>query len=215
LAGHDPAPQSREKVRSRKALERLLDPLCLNDPRALAATLIDQFGSLPLLLAAPPARQLRATGDPRAVALLQAVRHALLQVTRADLDTRPVFPDSRALRDYLMAHLADEPNEHVRVLYLTAHDRLIHAELHSSGTPSTTPFCVRTIAARALEVGAMKLIVAHNHPSGRRESSRADIAHTIALEQALDALGIDLVDHLIVTRGGFASVRLAARADAA
>ncbi|HEX4694712.1 JAB domain-containing protein [Sphingomonas sp.] len=168
-----------------------------------------------MLLAAPPARQLRATGDPRAVALLQAVRHALLQVTRADLDTRPVFPDSRALRDYLMAHLADEPNEHVRVLYLTAHDRLIHAELHSSGTPSTTPFCVRTIAARALEVGAMKLIVAHNHPSGRRESSRADIAHTIALEQALDALGIDLVDHLIVTRGGFASVRLAARADAA
>jgi len=167
------------------------------------------------LLAAPPARQLRATGDPRAVALLQAVKQALRDVTRADLDTRPVFPDSRSLRDYLMAHLADEPNEHVRVLYLTAHDRLIHAELHSSGTPSTTPFCVRSIAARALEVGAMKLIVAHNHPSGRRESSRADIAHTIALEQALDALGIHLVDHLIVTRGGFASVRLAARANAA
>jgi DNA repair protein RadC len=177
--------------------------------------LIDEFGSLPLLLAARPGRQLRAAGDPRIVALLQTVKQALRDVTRADLDRRPVLPNSRALRDYLMVHLADEANEHVRILYLNAYDRLIIDELHASGTPSGTPFCIRTIAARALEVGAMSVIVAHNHPSGLRESSRADIAQTIALEAALDALGIVLIDHLIVTRGGLASVRAATQGMAA
>ncbi|THD34803.1 MAG: DNA repair protein RadC [Sphingomonas sp.] len=183
--------------------------------RRIATTLIDEFGSLPLLLAAQPARQLRAAGDPQVVALLQAVKQTVRHVTRADLDERPVLPTSRALRDYLMAHLADEPNEHVRVLYLNGYDRLIVDELHSSGTPTSTPFCVRTIAARALEVGAMNVIVAHNHPSGLRQSSDADIAYTVALEHALDALGITLIDHLIVTRGGLASVRAASRAMAA
>lgn len=163
------------------------------------------------MLAAPPTRQLRAAGDPRVVALLQAVKQALRHVTRMELDGRPLLPTARALSDYLMTHLADEPNEHVRVLFLNAHDRLILDELHSSGTPSTTPFCIRTIAARALEVGAMNVIVAHNHPSGLRESSRADIAQTLALEAALDALGITLIDHLIVTRGGLSSVRAATR----
>ncbi|MBN8815491.1 MAG: JAB domain-containing protein [Sphingomonas sp.] len=158
---------------------------------------------------------MRTTGDPRLVALLQAVRQILRDVTRADLDRRPVLPNSRVLRDYLMVHLADEAVEHVRILYLNAYDRLIADELHASGTPSGTPFCVRTIAARALEVGAMNVIVAHNHPSGLRESSRADIAQTIALEAALDALGITLIDHLIVTRSGLASVRAATRALAA
>lgn len=158
---------------------------------------------------------MRAAGDPRIVALLQAIKAALRHVTRANLDARPVLPTSRALRDYLMAHLADEPIEHVRILYLNAHDRLILDELHSSGTPSSTPFCVRTIAARALEAGAMNVIVAHNHPSGLRQSSRADIAYTVALENALDALGITLIDHLIVTRGGLSSVRAATRAIAA
>lgn len=133
------------------------------------------------------------------------------ETTRTDLDRRPVFRGSRALRDYLMVHLADEANEHVRVLYLNAYDRLIVDELHASGTPSGTPFCIRSIAARALEAGAMAVVVAHNHPSGVRESSRADVAQTIALETALDALGIILIDHLIVTRGGLASVRAASR----
>lgn len=155
---------------------------------------------------------MRAVGNPRIVQLLQAVRQALRHVTRADLDRRPVLANCRMLRDYLMVHLADEPNEHVRILYLNAYDRLIGDELHASGTPSGTPFCVRTIAARALEVGAMNVVVAHNHPSGLRESSRADIAQTIALEAALDALGITLIDHLIVTRSGLASVRAAAQA---
>ncbi|WP_186728975.1 JAB domain-containing protein [Sphingomonas panacisoli] len=185
------------------------------DAARRADTLIEEFGSLPLLLAASPARQLRVAGNAEIVALLQAVKQALRDVTRADLDGRRVLPDARALRDYLMVHLADETNEQVRILYLNANDRLILDELHSSGTPSTTPFCVRTIAARALEVGAMSLIVAHNHPSGLRESSNADIALTIALEAALDALGMTLIDHLIVTRGGLSSVRAATKGLAA
>ncbi len=155
---------------------------------------------------------MRAAGDQRIVALLQAVKQALRCVTRADLDRRPVLPTSRALRDYLMAHLADETDENIRILYLNAYDRLIVEDLHATGTPNDVPFCVRSIAGRALEVGAMNVIVAHNHPSGLRESSRADIAQTIALEAALDALGITLIDHLIVTRGGLSSVRAATRA---
>lgn len=143
------------------------------------------------------------------VALLQATRQVMRQVTRTGLDQRPVLPHSRALKEYLMAHLADESEEHVRILYLTAGDHLIAEELHAIGTPAAAPFCIRTIVARALAVGAMKVILAHNHPSGIRECSHADVAHTLALDQALDALGITLVDHFVVTRSGFASARAA------
>lgn len=208
MARHDPASQPRETVRTRKLLERLLGPV--GGGRAeLADRLIAEFGSIESLLAAPPARQLRIARDPRVVALLQATRQVMRQVTRTGLDLRPVLPHSRALNDYLMAHLADERDEQVRILYLTAGDHLIADELHAVGTPATAPFCVRTIVARALEAGAMKVIVAHNHPSGMRACSHADVAETRALDQALDALGIELVDHLVVTRSGFASVRAA------
>ncbi|WP_294045821.1 JAB domain-containing protein [Sphingomonas sp.] len=135
----------------------------------------------------------------------------LRQVTRTGLDQRPVLPHSAALNAYLMTHLADEADEHVRILYLTAGSRLIADELHGIGTPTSAPFSIRTIAARALEVRAMKVIVAHNHPSGTREFSRADIAQTLALDHALDALGIELVDHFIVTRSGFVSACAAKR----
>jgi DNA repair protein RadC len=154
---------------------------------------------------------LRVADDPRVVALLQATRRVMRQVTRTGLDQRPVLPHSPALGDYLMTHLADETEEHVRVLYLNAGNHLIADELHGIGSPTTAPFSIRTIVAHALETGAMKVIVAHNHPSGICECSRADIAHTLALDHALDALGIELVDHIIVTRSGFASARLAKR----
>lgn len=190
-------------------MERLLAPV--DNDGGLANALIADFGSLPALLAASPARQLRVSGNPRVVAILQATRQVMRQVTRTGLDERPVLAHSRELSDYLMAHLADEANEQVRILYLTASDHLIVDELHGVGTPVAAPFCVRTIAARALENGAMKVIVAHNHPSGVSACSHADVAHTIALDQALDTLGIELIDHFIVTRTGFASVRAATR----
>jgi len=56
----------------------------------------------------------------------------------------------------------------------------------------------REVVKRALELNAAALIVAHNHPSGVAEPSRADLAITARLKQALELVDIRLLDHCIV-----------------
>ncbi|RYE02573.1 MAG: DNA repair protein, partial [Sphingomonadales bacterium] len=66
---------------------------------------------------------------------------------------------------------------------------------------------IRIIAAEALACDAVAVVIAHNHPSGEAMPSAADREATRRLARALDGLGIRLLDHLVVTRTGFASFR--------
>lgn len=154
---------------------------------------------------------MRSIGDPQIVELLQATRAALRRSTRAGLIDRPLLADGRAVTDYLAVHLAHETNEHVRILYLDTGRRLIRDELLTIGTPDESAFCIRTIVARALELGATRIIVAHNHPSGILAPSRADLLATRTLQTALESLGIVLVDHRIVCATGSISILTALR----
>lgn len=131
--------------------------------------------------------------------------HALL----SRLEEGPVVPSSREARSYLVALLAHQREETIAVLFLNAANRLLQAEVVGTGTISKVTLYVQPILRRAIELGASALIVAHNHPSGDREPSAADIAATEALKTAAGHLDIVVHDHLIVTRDGCSSLRLA------
>lgn len=66
---------------------------------------------------------------------------------------------------------------------------------------------LRLIAADAIALGASHVVMAHNHPGGEAEPSAADLSATRRLAQALDALGIRLVDHLVLGGGEITSLR--------
>jgi DNA repair protein RadC len=98
-------------------------------------------------------------------------------------------------------------NEAVHVLFLNRKNHLITDEIVQSGTVGETPFYVRNILKRALELNASSLIVAHNHPSGDPTPSKADIENTRMLAHAARSMGIIVHDHFILTPNAYTSLR--------
>lgn len=104
----------------------------------------------------------------------------------------------RAVRDWLRLKLGGLPHEVFMVLLLDTQNRLIAAEELFRGTLSQTSVHPREVIKLALAHNAAGAILAHNHPSGVTEPSRADEYITKTLQQALALVGIGLLDHFIV-----------------
>ena len=100
----------------------------------------------------------------------------------------------------------DLPKEHLRGIYLNAHFKVIHDEIISIGTVDTNIIHPREVFKPAFEYGAVAMILVHNHPSGITKPSDSDVSITTQLVEAGKMLGIDLIDHVIVTKKSFASI---------
>jgi len=107
--------------------------------------------------------------------------------------------------DYLK-DMRDLPKEHLRGLYLDAHYRLIHDEVISIGSLTSNIIHPREVFHPAVEHSASAVILAHNHPSGIPEPSSSDVAITQQIIEAGKILGINLLDHVIITKTKFKSV---------
>lgn len=111
-------------------------------------------------------------------------------------------------------HVADMrnlPKEHLRGLYLNSRYKVIRDEVLSMGTIDTNLVHPREVFRPALEYAAAAIILVHNHPSGDLIPSSADLAVTKQLIEAGRLLGIELVDHVIVSKEGYASIPAAYR----
>jgi DNA repair protein RadC len=96
--------------------------------------------------------------------------------------------------------------EQLRGLYLNSHHRVIHDEVISIGTIDANLVHPREVFRPALEYSAVAIVLAHNHPSGNISPSLADIEFTKQLVESGKIMGITLLDHVIITKEGFASV---------
>lgn len=102
--------------------------------------------------------------------------------------------------------MGDLQKEHLRGIYLNSRHRVVHEEVISIGSLTASIVHPREIFKPAIENGAVAVIIAHNHPSGDKKPTKEDIAITKQLAEAGRILGIDLLDHLIITKTGFMSV---------
>lgn len=96
--------------------------------------------------------------------------------------------------------------EQLRGLYLNSRYQVVHDEVISVGSLTANIVHPREVFQPALEYGAIAVILAHNHPSGHLEPSQADVQITEQLITAADILGVELLDHLIITQSGYVSV---------
>lgn len=117
----------------------------------------------------------------------------------------PTIRTAREVYDYT-ADMRMFAKEHLRGIYLNAHYKVIHDEIISIGTVDANIIHPREVFKPAIEHSAVALILAHNHPSGETAPSEADLSVTAQLVDAGRLLGVDLIDHVIVTKNGFASV---------
>ncbi len=102
--------------------------------------------------------------------------------------------------------MEDLPKEHLRGIYLNSHYKVIHDEVISIGTIDANIIHPREVYKPALEYSAAAIILVHNHPSGILKPSNDDITVTRQLIEAGKLLGIELIDHVIVSRNGFKSI---------
>jgi DNA repair protein RadC len=99
---------------------------------------------------------------------------------------------------YLKLRLAALDHEEFHVLWLDAQNRLIVAEAMFSGTLTQTSVYPREVVKAALRHNAAACILAHNHPSGALEPSRADELLTDSITRALALVDVRVLDHFIV-----------------
>lgn len=131
------------------------------------------------------------------VAVLELARRALAEQLRerAALDT------PQAVKDYLQLHLAHKKHESFAVLFLDNQHKLLALEELFRGTLAQTSVYPREVVLRALHHHAAAVVLAHNHPSGTVQPSRADEALTQALKAALALVDVRVLDHVIVAPG--------------
>ena len=96
--------------------------------------------------------------------------------------------------------------EQLRGLYLNSRYQIIQDEVISVGSLTASVVHPREVILPAIEHGAVALILAHNHPSGDLKPSDEDVKITEQLKEACELVGIDLLDHLIITNKGYKSL---------
>lgn len=178
------------------------------DVKPLAKALLACFGGFAEVINAEPARLREVEGvTPAASVLLAGVRAAGLRVARQEVMQKPVIGSWRQLMDYCRASMAFDGAEQLRIFFLNNRHHLIADEVQQRGTVDHTPAYPREVVRRALELRASAVILVHNHPSGDLQPSKADIAMTRSIRDALKAVDIVLHDHVIVAKSGTASLK--------
>jgi len=131
------------------------------------------------------------------MAVLELARRALGQRLREN----EVFTMPATVQQYLQLQLGARPYEVFAVLFLDAHHRLLALEEMFRGTLTQTSVYPKEVVLRALHHHAAAVVLAHNHPSGSVQPSRADEALTQTLRSALALVDVRVVDHIIVAAG--------------
>ncbi len=106
-----------------------------------------------------------------------------------------------------VAEIRKQKKEYFIALFLNARNQLVHKETISIGTLTASLVHPREVFEPALRNSAASVIVVHNHPSGDTEPSSHDIDITNRLIEAGTVLGIDLLDHIIVSANSYSSLK--------
>lgn len=155
----------------------------------LAQELLDEqtgFGGMAGLLhaTADDLKRIKGLGPAKRaelVAVLELARRAMAE----QLKERAALDTPEAVKHYLQLHLGAKKHEVFAVLLLDSQHRLLALEELFRGTLSQTSVYPREVVLRALHHHAAAVVLAHNHPSGTVQPSRADEALTQALKAAL------------------------------
>lgn len=112
---------------------------------------------------------------------------------------------SKDAANYIRPKIGDLFYEEFWIIYLNRRNAILGSERHSMGGITGTVIDVRLVLKRALYRNATSLVACHNHPSGNLEPSDADKKITRQLKEAAAIMEIPVMDHIIVTQGGYFS----------
>jgi DNA repair protein RadC len=178
------------------------------DTKPLAKALLKKFGSFAEVVHAPEnlLREVDGIGDA-SVTQLKLLAAAADRVAKGEIKRNVALASWNDVVAYCRSSMAFADKEQFRILFLDKRNQLIADEVQQTGTIDHTPVYPREVIKRALELSASALILVHNHPSGDPSPSQADVQMTKAIIAIANPLGISLHDHIIVGKGGHASLK--------
>jgi DNA repair protein RadC len=136
-------------------------------------------------------------GEKNTIAL-RLIRDTANRFLRSKIVGRSFLENPREIFDFLYHRLRDRKVEVLTIIFLNSQNEILRVEEPFPGLPTQSLADIRVILRRAMELDAAGLVLAHNHPSGYVDPSEPDCLLTEKFTTAADALGINLVDHLII-----------------
>lgn len=177
------------------------------DTNPIAHALMERYGSLPAVLTAPMEDLKRTEGiGESAAVLLHLVPQVCRRARLAQVGEDQVLNSSERAGAYLLECFDGESREVIYQLCLDRKGKLLACKRLGEGSVASADLDVRRLVENAILTGASAVILAHNHPSGVALPSDGDYTATMRVRAALNAIGIELADHIIVADGDFVSM---------
>lgn len=173
------------------------------DVLSLSAEVVEKLGQLKDELTLDTLLEIEGIGPSKACQVLASIefsRRFLLGRKKVKIRTpKDAMP--------LLGALRNATQESVVVLTLDGNNQVIKVHPITRGLANQSQIHPRETFHPAIQDRAVSILVAHNHPSGNLEPSESDLIATRRLVEVAKTLGIPLLDHMIVSEGGFLSIR--------
>lgn len=178
------------------------------DVKPLAKKLLNHFGNIGNIVNASTQQLEQIYGIGKStIVLLKLFQSIIQEVTKEQILNRPVIGSWDKLITYLRANIGYKTTENLHTLFLNSKNILITEESHDYGTVNSIGVYPREIVKSALYYDASSVILVHNHPSGITKPSQSDIKLTELILNALTAVGITLIDHVIISSNSYFSFK--------
>jgi len=177
------------------------------DTNPIAHALLDRFGSLDQVLDAQVEELAKVPGMGESAAVLL---HLITEMGRYYLVSRStqskVLPTLEDCASYLVPFFHGRRVETVFLLCLDAKCKVLCCKEVGEGSVNSAGISIRKIVETALGANASAVVLAHNHPSGVAIPSGEDVQTTRRIAAALQAVEIQLVDHIVVADADYVSM---------
>ena len=191
-----------------EALELLLFyAIPRRDTNPIAHELLNRFGSLSGVLDAPMEElcQLNGVGENAAL-LLKLIPHISKRYSMSRSNFDGLLDSTEKTGDYLVPRFYAERDEVVYMICMDSKYKVLTTKLIFRGNVNSANISIRKIMETALTYNATKVILAHNHTSGIAVPSREDRETTLRIKDALAAVEVQLVDHIVVAEEDYVSM---------
>ena len=169
------------------------------DTNPLAHKLINEYGSLSAVFDAKP-QILKAAGySDNVIGLIKLIPEISRRYHIDKTQNRSKIVETNRLCEYFEPRFIGRTNEVLYLLLLDSKSKEVFSGIISQGTVKESDVPIRKIIQLAMTYDATAAVIAHNHPGGMALPSLDDIRTTKSVTKALDVVGIELIDHIIVS----------------
>ena len=176
------------------------------DTNGVAHLLLSRYGSLTAVFRAPVADLMEVPGMGMSAALMLKLAWDIGCRARRTASKEMILNSTEKAGRYLMERLEDEPTEVIYQLCLDRKGKVLACRRLGEGGVGNAEVNLRKLVEIALTTSASGVVLAHNHPSGIALPSSEDYEATRQMARALQTIGVQLLDHIIVADGDFVSM---------